>query len=150
MASPFLGLRTAQVSTQFVGAGASNVELALPRIEGQLIVPRFVTFQASSVNAGVDVMHVELSHYLNRSSNNGSDIGNMFDESTWLTHHFGPEHTVRYGMLDTGIVLAGPQLFCVYSSNGNQRGFMCTMLYETRTVAPIVWAAVAGNTSYED
>lgn len=149
---PEHGLPWRRQDVSIIGVTNGNggqAELTLPMLEGQLLLPRFITLSHNG-NAGLCMF--ALSHHLTHANLPNGNISVIDDPTIWIWHRLDAVSptTVRLDLRDWGVELAGPQTFLVHNQLGGTNDFIMQMHYDVKKVGDLEWAANARVTSFED
>ena len=142
------GVRTTRAQL-ILGAGLGGVtELPLPMIEGQIVVPQFVTVTLSVDDAGNDIA---AGISFNRSEPVPTTTESpLTNPAVWWWHAFGANASFEADMRDREFELGGPQAFWYFNGVAATRVCTLVMHYVTKQVSLARWSAIAHNTSFED
>lgn len=127
-------------------SAGSSVELPLPQIERQVIIPSLIFITSDQIPDAS--MMVAISH--NLSIADPANMSFIDDASIWI---FVPVLTSAGFIIDMrgfGIELGGPQRLVARNEDNATRNFHLLMWYDTKEVRSIEWAAIVRRTSYED
>lgn len=141
-------LRLGKVQLLANASSGAVIELPLPSVEGQIIIPRWITFSGQRHDTGEDIA-MGLSYYLNEAvPTSTADL--LGRPNVWLFHTFdAPTQHWDLGGEEV-FLLGGSQAFLYF--NGVAAGLQatCMMYYHTATIPLIEWAAITRSTSFED
>ena len=132
-----------------VGNGESLIaQLALPHIEGLVIVPKFIQIDWDRpVTTGV---RMGITHD-NSFPAISPDIGFAEDPSVWFYYHWesGEQSLVRFDLRGYDFELAGPQGL-IWQDDGHGSGTFSVlwMWYDVKRVSLAEWIQIANATSF--
>lgn len=144
---PIGDVRIARTRVQATADSGAVQQLALPSIEGQLIIPKrlFVTMQ---IQDSADQL-VSFHHYRDVAAPT-STLSNIDADHCWWFHNFDQgECTVETDLEPYEMALIGPQAVSFWNGHAGTRNATVMMFYITRVVDPLRWASFRYS-SYED
>lgn len=132
-----------------IGAGTgAGVDLVLPAIEGQLIVPIRILLSLDFQTQG-DAVIAGLSYQTDHPNPQAvSDL--MEDPTVWHYATFDGGSLQDADLEPLKIDLAGPQRVLAFNEGAAARILGVLLYYNTRPVPEIQWANVKNRTSFEE
>lgn len=141
-------LRTARHLMNVPIASGASEELALPNIEKQLIIPKFVTFVWPTFQP-TGSMEMGLSYERDRAAITAVN-GIIQDDNVWVSWIWNTTSTVAHtiDLRALEIEIAGPQSFLARNGSGSIREAYVVLQYDTKQVSLAEWGANALTTSF--
>lgn len=142
-------LRVARANLLIPSTSGIGIELQLPQIERQLILPQYVQFSFEIQFTAY--VALGLSHQKDHEGPVATfDIPG--DESVWVYDSYEAQSpiTTKIDLRGFEFELGGSQAFIGFNGLGTQRQAWCMMWYETKMIGSIAdWAAIVASSSYE-
>lgn len=144
------GVRRAHANFGVAANSGGVTRLRLPKIDGQVLIPVFLSVLITTAAAGDDNSShvVGLSHYLDHPVPTMADF--LSDTNLWVVGQSNGTDRILIDLRPYGVRLAGPQRIVVRQESANAHDYRFDFYYQAETVNLIEWARTARATSFED